>query len=72
MLVAQVVRHGLVHLFDGQWRSVRRLQQPPETPGIGLDVPGGDRVVGLDLEVEDRAGIQVQPVANLLGQGELA
>jgi hypothetical protein len=35
-------------------------------------MPGGDRVVGLDLEVEDRSSIQVQTVANLLGQGELS
>jgi hypothetical protein len=31
-------------------------------------MPGGDRVVGLDLEVEDRSGIQVQTVAISLGR----
>ena len=51
---------------------MRRLKQSPDAPSVRQDLPGGDRVVSLDLEVEDRAGIQAQPVAYLLGQRELS
>jgi hypothetical protein len=50
---AQVLRHGLIHLLDGQRCCVRGLEQAPDAPSVGLDLPGGDRVVGLDLKVED-------------------
>jgi hypothetical protein len=55
-----------------RWRTLRGLKQPPDAPTVGLDLPGGDRVVCLDLEVEDRSSIQAQTAAHLLGQGELS
>jgi hypothetical protein len=51
VLVAQVLRHGLIHLLDGQWRGMRGLEQTPDAPRVGLGLPGGDRVVGLDREI---------------------
>ena len=42
------------------WVHAWRAEQAPDSPSIGLDMAGGDRLVGLDLEVEDRSGVQVQ------------
>ena len=71
MHVTQVLGHGLIYLLDGHRRGMRRLEQALDSPTVGLDLPGGDRVVCLNLEVEDRSSIWVQTVANFLGQGEL-
>lgn len=72
MLVTHKLGHGLIHLLDGQWRGMRRFEQPTDAPRVGLDMARGDRVVGLDLEVEDRSGFQAQTVTNFLVQGELS
>ena len=51
-------RHGLIHLLNVQWRSMRGLEQPPYAPSVVLDMPDGDRVVGLEIEVEDDSVIK--------------
>jgi hypothetical protein len=58
MLGARMLRPGFIDLLDAERFGMRGLQQAPDVPTIGLDMPGGDRVVGLDLEVEDRSGVQ--------------
>ena len=59
-------------LLDGQRRLVRRLEQPTDAPCIGQDPPSRDGVVLQDLEVEHRAGIQSESIANFLREGDLA
>jgi hypothetical protein len=36
-------------MLDGQPFGVRGLEQAPDAPSVGLDVPDGDHVVCLDL-----------------------
>ena len=64
--------NGLIHLLDGHWNRMRRLEQPPDASRIGLDLPSRDAVVLQDLEVEHRASIEAEPIANFLRDGDLA
>ena len=57
MLGAKMLGHGLIHLLDAERFGMRRLEQAPDAPSIGLDMPRCDRVVDLDLEVEDREAV---------------
>jgi hypothetical protein len=72
MPVPQVFGDRLIHLLNGQWSRMRRLEQPADAPRIGQDPPSCDGIVLKELEVEHRASIEAEAIANLLREGDLA
>ena len=63
---------AFVHLLHRRRCRVRRFQQAADAPRVGFDGSYLQGAVGLQMDVEQGAGLQAQAVADLLGQRDLA